>query len=297
MDITRPPFDWTHAQAVLASAEEGSFSGAARRLGLTQPTIGRQVAAFEARLGVMVFERVGRGLTLTEAGRDLLAHMRQMQAAADRVALTAAGQAQSIEGRIRITASDLMSARILPPFLRQLRSQAPRLEIDVVAANDIRDLMRREADIAIRHIRPDQPDLVARLVREATAHFYAAPAYLDARGRPRAKSDLAGHDFIGFGDPARLIAHLAGFDLPLRPEQFRSGSENGVVAWEMARAGLGIAIMGDDIAATCPDMEPVLPDLVSVRYPVWLTTHRELHTSRRIRLVFDLLAGFLSPPA
>ena len=188
----------------------------------------------------------------------------------------------------------MMSAYILPRFLTELREAAPRLEIEVVAANDIRDLLRREADIAIRHVRPEQPDLIARLVREATGHFYAAKSYLDRRGRPRSKEDLPKHDFIGFGDNARMLALPNPMGFALTRRNFRLGSASGVAAWEMARHGLGIAVMSDEVAETCPDMERVLPDMEPFAFPVWLTTHRELHTSRRMRLVFDLLADFLA---
>ncbi len=281
-------------RAFLTTAEEGSLSAAARVLGLTQPTLSRQVAALEDELGILLFERIGRTLSLTTAGMELLDHSRVMGEAANRVALAATGQAQTIEGRVRITASDVYSAHVLPPVLRQLRHQAPKLEIDVVAANDIRDLMRREADIAIRHVRPDQPDLIARLVDEATAHFYAATDYLDRRGRPRTLADTAGHDFISFGDVDEMLAHYLPLGLPLSHENFRIGSQSGVVAWEFTRQGFGITAMDDQVAEATPGVERVLPDMDALHFPVWLTTHRELHTSRRIRLVFDLLADFLT---
>ncbi|MDI3338409.1 LysR family transcriptional regulator [Defluviimonas aestuarii] len=294
MDKRPGSFDWNHVRAFLATAEKGSLSAAARVLGLTQPTLGRQVAALEQDLGILLFERVGRTLHLTEAGRDLLGHVRAMGAAADRVALAANGQSQSIEGMVRITASEGLSAHILPAALKRIREVAPRLEIDIVAANDIRDLMRREADIAIRHVRPEQPDLIARLVREARAYFYASPGYLAARGRPRTLADLARHDFIGFGDNRRMLDYLQPLGMPVTEANFRIGSANGIVAWELARQGFGIAPMWDDLARLNPEMERILPDLKPITFPIWLTTHRELHTSRRIRLVFDLLAEFLS---
>jgi DNA-binding transcriptional LysR family regulator len=287
-------FDWNHMRAFLATAEGGSLSAAARALGQTQPTLGRQVAALEAQLGIMLFERVGRSLVLTQSGRDLLEHVRNMGEAANRISLAASGQSQSIEGRVRITASDIMSAYVLPPVLRHLRQLAPLLDIDIVAANDIRDLMRREADIAIRHVRPDQPDLIARLVREQTAHFYAARSYLDVRGRPRGLSDLAGHDFVSFGNTDQMLDYLLPLGMPLTAANFRIGSQSGIVAWELVRQGFGIAPMSDDLARNWPELECILPDLEPIVFPIWLTTHREIHTSRRIRLVFDHLAEFLS---
>ncbi|MEZ5911667.1 MAG: LysR family transcriptional regulator [Paracoccaceae bacterium] len=294
MNIHPDPLDWNHVRAFLATAEAGSLSAAARELRLTQPTLGRQVAALEDALGVLLFERLGRSLRLTAAGRELLAHARVMGEAAHRVAIAAAGQSQSIEGKVRITASEGMSAFVLPAALKRLRAAAPRLEIDVVAADDVRDLMRREADIAIRHVRPEQPDLVARLVGEAEARFYASRAYLDAHGRPRTRADLARHEFISFGDTQRMLDFFQPLGLPVAAENFRIGSDNGIVAWELARNGFGISPMWDELARLSPEMEPVLPDMVPVTFPIWLTTHRELHTSRRIRLVFDMLAEFLA---
>lgn len=287
-------FDWNHIRAFLATAEEGSLSAAARKLGQTQPTLGRQVTALEAELNLMLFERVGRNLVLTTAGHELLEHVRAMSAAADRVALAASGQSQEIEGVVRITASDVFSAYLLPPIMRELRQRAPQLEIDIVAANDIRDLMRREADIAIRHVRPEQPDLIARLVRDSHGYFYAARDYLDRKGRPETLQDLAQHDFISFGDVNQMLGFLHPLGFPITEKNFLIGSESGVVSWELARQGFGIAAMVEEIADNSPTVERILPDLVPVSVPIWLTTHRELHTSRRIRLVFDLLAEFLA---
>ncbi|MEV8465889.1 LysR family transcriptional regulator [Fluviibacterium sp. DFM31] len=285
-------FDWTRARAFLATAEEGSLSAAARKLGLTQPTLGRQVAALEEELGVLLFERVGKSLTLTRAGADLLEPVRAMGAAATRVALAASGQAQSIDGLVRITASDIFSAYHLVPVLGELRRQAPMLEIDIVAVNDIRDLMRREADIAIRHVRPTQPDLIARLLGEASASLYAAPDYLRARGQPQTVEDLKGHDFISFGDPDVMRDHLQALGYPVARASFKLNSQNGLVAWECVRRGLGIVMMSDAVGQAS-GMVRLLPQVEPLRFPVWLTTHREIHTSRRIRLVFDLLARHL----
>lgn len=287
-------FDWNQVRAFLATAEEGSFSAAARALGQTQPTLGRQVAALEQRLGVTLLERVGRGIELTPSGLELLEHVRDMGEAATRVSLTASGQSQAVEGRVRITASDIMAAYVLPPALTQIREIAPRLEIDVVAANDIRDLQRREADVAVRHVRPEQPELIARLVQEATGNFYAATSYLDRHGRPTNFAELAGHDFISFGDTDRMIQYLKPLGLTLTRDNFRLGSESGLVGWAYARHGLGIAAMSTHVGAITPGVERVVPTMEPFKFPVWLTTHRELHTSRRIRLVFDLLAEFFS---
>jgi len=283
-------FDWNQVRAFLVTAEEGTFSAAARALNLTQPTLSRQVAALEQALGVLLFERVGRSLHLTAPGQDLLEHVRDMGLAAARVSLAASGQSQTVEGHVSITASDSMSAYILPPIIRDLRAREPGLTIDIIAANDIRDLQRREADIAIRHVRPDQPDLITKRVRGMQAYLYAATSYLDRMGRPKTTADLMLHEFIGFTPLDRFVEELAKRDLPVSAQNVRVMTENGIVSWELTKQGLGIAPMITSVAEQSPELERVLPDGPPIEVPVWLTTHQELKTSRRIRVVFDLLA-------
>lgn len=283
-------FDWNQARAFLVTAEEGTLSAAARALGLTQPTLGRQVAALENNLGVTLFERVGRSLCLTQAGLELLEHARAMGEAASRVSLAASGQSQSIEGKVSITATNVMATYHLPPLLKQLREMAPAIEIEIVASNEVRDLQRREPDIAIRHGRPEQPDSIAKLVGETSAHLYAAKEYLDRIGRPQCPSDLADADFIGFEHPERLLPVLEPLGLSLSRANFKLVSASGTVIQELMKQGLGIGIMTKQDAARLPELEAVLPELAPIPVPIWLVTHRELHSSRRIRLVFDFLA-------
>lgn len=297
MNWTAINFDWNQVRSFLATAEMGSFSAAARVLEQTQPTVGRQVAALEHSLGVTLFERVGKTLNLTSAGEELLVHVREMADVANRISITATSQSKTIEGQVRITASDVMSAYQLPPILKQIRKLAPRLQIDVVAANDLRDIQRREADIAIRHVRPTQPDLIAKLVAEATAHFYAAPSYLDQVGRPKTEAELAKLDFVGFGEVRTMIGFLNPAGVPVTEKNFQMGSKTGVVSWELVRQGLGVSVMSDDVAAMTPGVERVLPDRDPFTFPIWLATHSELHTARRIRFVFDLLAEQLGGKA
>ncbi|KZL20706.1 HTH-type transcriptional regulator GltC [Pseudovibrio axinellae] len=287
-------FDWNQARAFLVTAEEGSLSAAARALGLTQPTLGRQVSALEAELGVTLFERVGRSLTLTQSGLELLGHVKAMGEAANRISLTASGQSQGIDGHVCISASDAVSSYILPPILKQLREAAPGIEIEVLATNSVSDLQQREADIAIRHVRPEQPDLIAKLVRESFARFYASKAYLNKNGRPQTIDDFVGHEFIGFDRPDRFLKHFSEIYLPLTTQNFKLTTMSGVVGWELARNDLGIIIMLEDIGRNFEDMEQVIPSFEPFPVPIWLATHRELHTSRRIRLVFDLLSEALS---
>lgn len=286
--------DWNQLRALLTTVEAGSLSAAARQLGLTQPTLGRQVAALEQDLGVTLFERVGRRLALTEAGQQLVAHLREMGAAAERVSAVAAGQSQSVEGVVRITAADVYAAYVLPPILRELRAAAPGITIEVLAVNSISDLIRREADIAIRHVRPEQDGLVARRCRDTDAHIYGAPDYLDRVGRPQRDTDLAAAEFAGSMEGnTDFIEEMRKRGVLLGPANFRLATQSGVAAWEWVRAGLCLSPMLDSVAKTTGGAEIVLPALESISVPVWLVTHRELHTNRRIRLVFDMLAEAL----
>lgn len=284
------PFDWNQARAFLATAEEGSLSAAARRLGQRQPTLSRQVAGLEEDLGVMLFERIGRRLKLTQSGRELLNHFKVMGAAADLATLTASGQSQDIEGQVNITTTDVIATYYMPRVLRQLRAQAPGISINVFTSNEVHDLMRREADISIRHARPDQPDLICKKIGERSAQLYASRDYLRSLGQPKTAADVAGAEFIGFGGAEPILSVLKARGLPLAESNFKLFCSNGTAYLAMVREGLGIGVFESEIAAQMPDLVPVLPRIKPIPFPVWLVTHRELHTSRRIRLVFDLLA-------
>ena len=295
MNWTSIAFDWNQIRTFLAAVEEGSFSAASRALGQTQPTVSRQISALEEALGLTLFEREHSGLTPTESALELLEHVRTMGEAAQRISLAASGQSQTIEGHVSITATETFAAHFLPPVLEKLRARAPRIDVDIIAANELRDLRKREADIAIRHARPDQPDLIARLIGETSAHLYASRDFLERHGHPVSPEDAAeNYDFIGFDQNARALPYMHEIGLPLRLESFWLNSGNGLVMIEFMRRGLGIGFLTRDMARHYPDLEQVLPDLPGIPVPVWLVTHRELRTSRRIRLVFDLLAEELS---
>ncbi len=283
-------FDWNQVRAFLATAEEGSLSAAARALRQTQPTLSRQVSALEQDLGVTLFERGHRSMDLTETGLDLLEHVRAMGEAAARVSLTASGRSQTIEGQVTITCTNVFACHHLPKILTRVRAEAPGVEIEVVPANEVRDLKRREADIAIRHGRPDHADLIGKLVGGTTAHLYASKAYLQRIGRPKTPADLVNADFIGFEDPTEQIPHFHALGIPLTREHFKINTASGMVILTLVREGLGLSIGTKDLAHLYPDLEILFPELLAIDVPAWLVTHRELRTSRRIRVVFDLIA-------
>ncbi len=288
-------FDWNRARAFLVTAEEGSLSAAARALGMTQPTLGRQVAALESELGVILFERLGRGLKLTPSGLELAEHVRAMGEAASRVSLTASGQSQSIEGTVRITASEVESAFVLPPILARLRLAEPLIEIELVATNSIRDLRRREADIAIRSVRPSDPTLIAKKLRGGAARLYASPDYLDRIGGLAEASDLTKADFIGFDENEPFLDGLNALGLSLTARNFPLRTANHLVIWELVKAGAGIGVMTIDAGEAEPAVCAAAPFLPDFPFDIWMVAHREVNTSRRVRHVWDHLAAELTP--
>lgn len=294
MDWRSVKFDWNRARAFLVTAEEGSLSAAARALGMTQPTLGRQVDALEEELSLILFERAGRGLILTPSGLELLEHVRGMGEAASRVSRAASGQSQTIEGSISIAASEAYSAFLLPPIIQKLRHEYPGISVEIVASNAQSDLLRREADIAIRNVTPSQPDLIARKIRDDEVYFYAAHSYRAKLGNPASLADLKDAEFLAFADNDALINALDGLGLRVTKRNFPIICDNHIVQWQLVKQGIGIGGITKDIGDAEPLVGRMLPDMEPIVIPMWLATHRELNTSKRVRTVFDFLVAELS---
>jgi DNA-binding transcriptional LysR family regulator len=290
MDWRSVKFDWNKARAFLVTAEEGSLSAAARALGMAQPTLGRQVDGLEQELGIVLFERVGRGLTLTPSGLELLEHVRVMGEAAGRVSLTALGQSQALEGTICISASETYAAVLLPSIITKLRNMEPGIQVEIVVANHASDLRRREADIAIRNFRPTEPDLIAKKIGDADAALYATPDYIAKIGNPTKPYDLRHADFVNMDHGGMMLKGLNTLGLGLTEVNFPLLTESYLVMWELVRQGAAIGILDAYIGDADPIVRRVLPDLEPLVFPIWLVAHRELTTSRRIRMVYDFLA-------
>lgn len=284
-------FDWNQVRAFLATVEEGTFSGAARALGQTQPTLGRQVSGLEARLGVTLFERAGRRLVLTGAGIELAEHVRAMGEAATRLSLAASGQSQSVEGMVRVTASEMYSAFLLPRVVARLRREHPGIVLDIVATNSLSDLRRREADIAVRNTQPTDPDLIARRMPDDHGGLYAARSLVGARGPFERPADLRDAPFVGLAEGSEYLDFLRKKGLPVTEANFAVRTASHHVHWEMARAGIGIGMTALSIGDADPLMVRAAPWIGPVEFPVWLVAPRELKTNRRVRIVFDALAA------
>ena len=282
-------FDWTLMRSFLAVLERGSLLAAARHLGSSQPTLGRHVAELERQLGMALFERTGRGLVPTQVALSIAGQARAMADSADAIGRILTGQSKQLAGAVRITAVQTVAVYLLPPILARLRAEEPGIAIEVVASNAISNLLRREADIAVRMVRPDQGSLITRHIADSTIGAYAHEDYLRRRGIPRTLADLRQHDLIGFDQDDLIIRRFQELGLSIGREGFAIRSDDQLVLWEALRAGLGIGFTGIWLGGKEPGVRRVLPDL-PVSLPIWLTVHREIRSSARIRAVYDFLA-------
>jgi DNA-binding transcriptional LysR family regulator len=294
MDWRLIKFDWNRARAFLATAEEGSLSAAGKALGIAQPTVGRQVAALEKELNVMLFDRVGKHLILTKGGIELVDHVRQMFEAAARISLAASGQSGELEVEVRISATDTIAALCLPAIIHKLRIKYPKIMVEIIASNELSNLARREADIAVRNVQPSHPDLIAKKVCDVGARLYGASTYLNKLGRPLTPENLCEADIAGFNRNQEMVDALRGFGLSTVPSNISVVSENHLVQWEMVRQGFCLGIMMECVGDNESLVERVFVDLEAVKFPIWLVAHQQLRSSKRIRAVFDILAQSLA---
>ncbi|MDP2768853.1 MAG: LysR family transcriptional regulator [Giesbergeria sp.] len=283
-------FDWRLIQSFLAVLEHGSLLGAARALQSSQPTMGRHITDLEAQLGVVLFERTGRGLQPTATALRLATSARAMEAGALQLAHGVSSAQMGVRGSVRITASQPVACLLLPPLLLQMRQALPDIQVELVASNDVTNLLRREADIALRMVRPDQSSLVARRIGTVALGAFAHRDYLRRRGVPRQPTDLLAHELVGNDRNEDILRGFAALGYPVGREQFAFRTDDLMAYWQAVRAGLGIGFVAHYMARTDPDVQPVLPMLKPPPLPIWLTVHREIRTSVRIRAVYDFLA-------
>jgi DNA-binding transcriptional LysR family regulator len=282
--------DWNQLRAFLAVADAGSLTGAMRCLATSQPTLSRQIAGLEAALGVALFERVARGLRLTPAGNALLQPARQMQSSAQALSLTALGQTQELGGTVRLTASEMTSAHVLPAILTRLRRSHPEIQLELVASNRVENLLEREADIAVRHTRPTQGGLLAKRVGEARIGAFAHRDYLKRVGGRVDPQRLGDYDWIGLDSSDLVLRAFRAAGMTVDRGFFAFRCDNQIVGWQAALAGMGIGFAPVKVAARWTSMRAVLPKEMMPNMPVWVSAHRELRHSARIRVVFDALA-------
>lgn len=287
----KPSFDWSLVQSFLAALDQGSLLGAARVLSASQPTIGRHIAELESQLGAVLFERTGRGLLPTATALRLAESARAMEAGAHQLARSVSGAEAEVSGTVRITASQPVACMLLPPVLARMRQVLPEVQVELVASNQVTNLLRREADIALRMVRPDQASLVAKRIGAVTLGAYAHRDYLRRKGTPQQPPDLLQHELVGNDRHEDIVQGFAAMGYPVQREQFAFRTDDLMAYWEAVRAGLGIGFVGNYMARTDANVVAVLPKLQLPELPIWLTVHREIRTSRRIRAVYDFLAA------
>jgi DNA-binding transcriptional LysR family regulator len=285
--MTEP--DWSHYRAFLSVLRDGSLSGAARELGLTQPTIGRQIAELERQLGTALFVRSQRGLMPTDAARDIAPHAEIMASAAGSMKRAASGGTSDAAGVIRVTASDVIGAEVLPPLLTEFRRSNPGVAIELVLSNHLKDLLRGDADIAVRMMRPTQQALVARQIGEVRIGLYAHRRYLKHSPAPKSLAALADHALIGFDRETPFLRTMM-TGLPITRNQFALRTDSDLAHLAALRAGFGIGFLQHGIACRDPKLVAILPDELSLSMDMWLVLHEDLRASRRLRLMMDHLA-------
>ncbi len=287
-------FDWNHARAFYVTVQEGSLSAAAKALGVTQPTLSRQVAALEAEIEITLFERVGQRLVLTDSGSKLVEHVSSMCEAAFQFSLAAGGQSQQLEGSVVISVSQLDAAFRLPKIIAALHREEPLINIEVIVTNEPSDLLRREADIAIRNFHPTQHDLIAKKLGYEVIRLYGTPTYLETLSKSLEATDLNAVQIIGFDQSNTVTDMLNDKGWKLDQNNFQLLTPSQLLQLELCKEDLGLIFFPEDMGDADPDLvrafnqaEPIMT------LPIWLVCHQELRTSLRVRRVFDFIADRL----
>ncbi len=283
-------FDWRLVRSFLAVLDAGSLMGAARTLKAQQPTLGRHIAELEAQLGTPLFERTGRGLTPTAAALSITDAARAMQEGAERLGRQVSVKREVATGTVRISASEVAAAYLLPGLLTRLLQEEPGIQIELVASNEISNLLRREADIAIRMARPKQKSLVARKLADIPIVAAAHESYLKRAGTPRKPEDLSRHTLIGYDRDDAIRKGFAAGGQPLANEVFRIRTDDHLTYGRLLAAGAGIGFVASYNLRFWPGVRAVLPSLKIPSMPCWLVAHREVRGSALVRRVYDFLA-------
>ena len=280
---------WELYRSFLEVLKEGSLSGAARALDMAQPTIGRHIALLEKSLGLALFTRSQTGLMPTEAAQSLRGFAESMQSTAASLERAAASQGAGVRGTIRVTASDVIGVEVLPPIVAALRDQYPELTVELVLTNRVQDLLRREADIAVRMVRPRQESLVARRIGQIRLGLHAHRRYLARHGTPGSIADLATHSLVGFDQPTAFIRNAGKALAGWRREAFGMRTDSDLAQLALIRSGAGIGVCQAAIARRDDALVRILPKQFSLPLETWITMHEDLRDSPRCRVTFDAL--------
>jgi DNA-binding transcriptional LysR family regulator len=292
MADTEPNWEWY--RSFVAVLEAGSLSAAGRALGMTQPTVGRHVDSLEAALGLTLFTRSFDGFAPTDAALELKPYAASLAATAAALRRVAGSQGDGVRGTVRLTASEVISIEVLPPLLAALREQHPALAIELVPSNKVENLLRREADIAVRMLRPTQDALVARRVGGIAVGLHAHRRYLDAHGTPATMDALAGHALVGWDTETAYVRQLRERHPGFRREDMAFRADSDVAQLAAIRAGMGIGFCQVGLAARDPSLVRVLKSRFTLTFDTWVAMHADLRSSPRCAVVFAALAQGLA---
>jgi len=292
MSTTEP--SWELYETFLAVMRGGSLSAASRALSVAQPTVRRRIEALEKALGAPLFVRAPNGLVPTEAAKATLGHAEAMAASAQAMVRATSAPLDATEGTVRVSASEIVSVELLPRFLAPLRQKAPALQIEVAVSNQVVDLLRRDADVAVRMVAPTQASLVARKAAVIPIGFYAHESYVKRHGVPKKLQDLPGqHTLIGLDRSRALLGVLEAMGRPLSRTDFSWRSDSDLAQLSALRAGLGIGVCQVPLGEATAGLVRVLPSL-TLPLEAWVLMHEDLRTVRRVRMVFDALVEGLT---
>ncbi len=285
--------EWHLYRSFLAVMREGTLSAAARRLRLTQPTLGRHIEELERALSTALFTRSPGGLTPTPSAQAALPLAEAMEASALAIARATQSRPETVEGTVRITASEVVGAGILPPLLSPIRARHPGLVLELALNNRAEDLLRRDADVAVRMARPQQRALLARKLGTVGLGLYAHTDYLAANGKPSSLEDLRRFHLIGFDRDDHSARSVVTGDLPIDRSIFAFRSDSDLAQAAALQAGLGIGVMQHKLARRNVALVRVLPAKVEFRLDAWIVMHEGQRGNRAVKHVFEELGkGF-----
>ncbi len=283
---------WDFYRTFLAVLQQGSLSAAARDLGLTQPTIGRHIDALEAAVGAELFTRSQQGLLPTDTALVLKPYAETLASTTAALLRAASGSRDKVTGTVRISASEVIGTEVLPSILAELQARYPELIIELSASDAVEDLLQREADIAVRMVKPAQEALLSRHIGIIPLGFFAHRKYLERYGTPESIDDLQRHKLIGFDRQTAYIRMMRkrypifdGITLAFR-------SDHTIAQHNALRAGLGISFLHIPLARRDPDLVRLLPE-IELPLDTWVVMHENLKTSPRCRVTFDALVSGL----
>jgi DNA-binding transcriptional LysR family regulator len=282
--------DWYLLPSFLALLDHQTLVNAAKHLGLSQPTLGRHLLELEEQLGMVLFERTGRGLVPTPQAQQLALYVREMDNQASALFRLAHSKKKSLKGRVRITASQTVACMLLPAILGRMQNALPEIDVDLVSSNSVSNLLRREADIALRMVRPNQDTLITKKIAQVEIVACAHVNYIQRHGQPLTMADLMNHRMIGSDTYGEIETQAKALGFDPRKLNFSFRSDDYMAQWAAVKAGLGVGFTADYVAANEPEVQLLLPKMKLPVLPIWLTVHREIKNSGPIRAVYDFLA-------